>query len=1100
MAQGAPRPGEGRAEGREEVRRAHGRWPLVIFAAALAVAAGARAGEGADSRIAVWGFRAAADDAEGASLGARLATLAEVELARRGAEVVERRGFHNLLKEHKLAFTQFADAEKTVRAGKLARADIVIVGSVHRSGKRHVVTTKAVETASGKVLDARVDVLAEPDLQRCAASVAAFAVAARGKNIGRRVFLAVGGFEDLSINDRFTDLGRELRGGLARAFRDDPRVRTVEREHVEPLLLELGLSRSALASLKFGGTRIAPAFLVVDGLYQSYRTEKTGIALNLRLERPGRPLEVVQMDAKPGPPLVRTAVDAIRKAVSGREVTAPPPAAGRAEAEVHFKRGREQARIRSGPRNRLWIYSGLGGFKHKGDKAQNLRNAISSFESVILLDPDHHEARFFLAACLAEPEIADYDRSRRLFEEIITRAKPGWVRLEARFNLGFTYFRACKPLLRSENPADRKKLEKGYRTAIRIWRGLHDAVECHSDKHSVLSRVYYSLDRLHERGMASAGELAKLARKLAELNCDVELERMEEVGHLSVDSFRQHWGKLHRILGDGARSECDELERKLSRKHPSLSYLLRFTLALEFGMTEENQALLADAVKEAVEGREGLAGLPGALTYVLPRAIEWHAKLERWDEAAALADRLVDFAEGNWRKHDIPHRHRAKYKMMQAFCHENAGHWRRAADIYEALGDAKVLMASLQKEIVAKRGLARCRERLRGRPPVAKIEESPVGKHMIELPGKAVGRSRVTPGVSALSLTESALWIGTRPYWARGYAAFHKEVPGLDWSGVAGLHRYDLKTGRLTGAPLADEPEARWITAIATHGRHLYVGTYGAGLFRLDLRTGAKRRWRAPDDLLSDHVSALSVRRGEILWIGFAKRNAGGCGYIDLDTGKFTGLTPLLGPKETAAPFYGTLSRDSVFKPPKHAVAAMHEGPMGGIWLAVYGKGLQLYDPREREWDTATRAGFSRRRCSGRDIGISDDRLALTCLAVGRGFAAVGAKDSRTGALHGGSVDIFDTSDNTWSHVRKGDGLPQSDIYTLASGGRMLWIGGSYYVAGYDLEAKRLTRTYSFKVGRGAVGALCPTGEDLWVGAGRWVYRIAAPGAKGVGK
>ena len=146
--------GGGRGEGGGQMkvqRSAHS--PVALGFALLTAAGGAHAGE--ETRVAVWGFSAAPDDARGASLGQRLAILTEAELARRGCDIVERRGIERVLKEHKLAFTQFADAKKAVHAGRLVRADIVLVGTVLKRGKGRLVTMKAVETASGKVLDAR---------------------------------------------------------------------------------------------------------------------------------------------------------------------------------------------------------------------------------------------------------------------------------------------------------------------------------------------------------------------------------------------------------------------------------------------------------------------------------------------------------------------------------------------------------------------------------------------------------------------------------------------------------------------------------------------------------------------------------------------------------------------------------------------------------------------------------------------------------------------------------------------------------------------------------------------------------------------------------
>lgn len=1083
-----------------------------------------------DVRLALWGFSAAADDREGASLGERLATLTEAELVKQGAEVVERREFARILEEHKLAFTQFADARKAAQAGKLVRADVVLVGSVLRRGERRAVTMKAVETASGRVLDACATGLSESSLKSCAKSAAGFVMAARGRKLGERVFLAVGGFEDLSIDNRFADLGRQLRGALTVAFRGDRRISLVEREHVEPLLLELGLSKSALASPDFGKTDAVPAFLVVDGLYQSYRADETGITLNLRLQEPGHALKLVQLDAEPGPPLLSAAVAAIKKYIAEGKGQPLPPSARKAEAEIHFKRGCEQARMSPWSRPKLTIYMShtrrmLSDTpeEHRLRRLRSLKNAICSFESAALLDPSHGMAKIFLATCLSNPEIGQFEGARRLLNEVIDRTDDAWHRQQATYQLGQTYIAPHAATLHLDEPSGRRipnaatidsidaetrrRLEADYRTAIALWRGLAKDLGSLHWKTTVLRQALETLNKLRGLGLASTEECVELVRLCADINCRAELECWEKAGRVDVGTFRHYWVMLRRAvecwekrseerdkrLVKIARSECLALAEELCRRYPRLSYALRYTVAETLGKTEENFPMAEEALRAAFERPADFVGLPRSLLRMLPYAVLWCARLDRWEEAAHFAEALEEVIRDSGVR--LSEWDTARYSVMRARCYEELGQWRGAARIYESLGDLEVGMGAFTpfgEVVVAKKALARCRRHLGVVEPTVEIPSAPVGKPVVELPAKW-GRQSAIFTVSSLALDPNGdeLWIGGTPRRSAAFGNPGQPLPDIDYGNVTGLYRYDPDSGRFKGELLAEIAEARWVTYVAARGRYLYVGTYGAGLFELDPRDGVRRRWTTADGLLDNCISCFNTRDNKTLWVGFAKSYTGGCGRIDLFTGKFFGLSPRLQPTETKAPFWDPLSRDPYDCPPKRAVTGIAEDAAGKVWVGVYGKGLQLHNPRTGRWETARKCtSFTGWPRVGSGKTITSQHANLTCLAVSRDVVAIGALKHGPygGSFSQGSVDIFDTSTGAWDHVRYSDGLPDDSIFSLAVQGNTLWIGGHGYVAAYDLDAKRVVGVHTLP--RVRVRALLPAGNALWIGAGRNVYRI----------
>ncbi len=137
----------------------------------------------------------------------------------------------------------------------------------------------------------------------------------------------------------------------------------------------------------------------------------------------------------------------------------------------------------------------------------------------------------------------------------------------------------------------------------------------------------------------------------------------------------------------------------------------------------------------------------------------------------------------------------------------------------------------------------------------------------------------------------------------------------------------------------------------------------------------------------------------------------------------------------------------------------------GTLWVAVSKKGLQRYDRETGEWHTARgRSSFGRVSKEKGEWCITGNKEDLTCLAVGEGFMAVGARD--TGSHSGtsfqvGSVDIYYPMSGTWRHVRRSEGLPDASVYSLAVQRKTLWIGGWGYVAAHVLDARRIRHVYT---------------------------------------
>ncbi len=100
--------------------------------------------------------------------------------------VVERRQLGKLVNEIALEQTGLVNTRGVSRAGRLARADVLILGSVSGSKRQIIVTMKAVEVATGRVLDGKVVKASLGDVfDKAGQAAQAMAAIASGKGIGR---------------------------------------------------------------------------------------------------------------------------------------------------------------------------------------------------------------------------------------------------------------------------------------------------------------------------------------------------------------------------------------------------------------------------------------------------------------------------------------------------------------------------------------------------------------------------------------------------------------------------------------------------------------------------------------------------------------------------------------------------------------------------------------------------------------------------------------------------------------------------------------------------------------------------------------------------
>jgi hypothetical protein len=207
------------------------------------------------------------DDAQNRQLGdlviAKLTSLP-------GLELVERQALDAVLHEAELSLSGLVRAKDAVRVGKLLRADWFLLGTRSTSHGSNAIVARLVEARTGIMRDVGIFPF-EQVTPQLAAQLGDFVRQCReaGTNAKPREYLALGAFQDLSVNNHQADLPTQLRTRLVAAYRGSE-ITLLEREYVDTLLKEVRLDLAGLT--EDAGTnpvpRLQPAFWLVDGHYQ----------------------------------------------------------------------------------------------------------------------------------------------------------------------------------------------------------------------------------------------------------------------------------------------------------------------------------------------------------------------------------------------------------------------------------------------------------------------------------------------------------------------------------------------------------------------------------------------------------------------------------------------------------------------------------------------------------------------------------------------------------------------------------------------------------------------------------------------------------------
>ncbi len=293
--------------------------------------------------------------------------------------------------------------------------------------------------------------------------------------------------------------------------------------------------------------------------------------------------------------------------------------------------------------------------------------------------------------------------------------------------------------------------------------------------------------------------------------------------------------------------------------------------------------------------------------------------------------------------------------------------------------------------------------------------------------------------------------------------ALHTDAAGVVWAGTGkGLLRYDARADQFLPVETPEPLPLLPVTAIQTMADGaLWYSNLGGGVVRLDVATGRwayLRRPRAGISMMDYRVYDIAQDRGGTVWI--TSWEEGVCAYggvaeawtcsrhdpVDPHSLSDNQTTSLLVDRSGEL-FVGTWNGLSKRQSPKafrvytadheapglhlshHRVNAIHEARDGGLWVGLYGEGLDRLDR-----EAGTRSHFEGR--PEQDSLSSNEVWSITEDTAGHIWIGTG----------GGGVNRFDPERRAFRRYlpaeKDSTSLPDALVYTVFQDSRQrLWVG-----------------------------------------------------------
>jgi tetratricopeptide (TPR) repeat protein len=834
-------------------------------------------------------------------------------------------------------------AREAVRVGQLVRADWFLLGGLSASPQGNAIVARIVDAHSGIMRDITL-IKADADTPRLARGLADFVSQTRQAATATkpRVFLAIGAFADLSVNNRQADLPARLRADLTAAYQGSG-LTLLEREHVNTLLQEVNLDLAGLTGEGATNQTMQSAMWLVDGYYQSMETVDQQVELVLRVNRIfGRP-DKFTLRAPAGAELVRRIKESIDTTINkqGPYVTIPTRIS---EIRAQMNTGKELARLHvigpSATHMLLLMAYDSEPWAQYGNKesveGRNLEEAIRAFETVLLLDPENHEARMYAAACMRAGIIGRMEDARSYYREIIAFPVQNQWTTQAMRALGWSY-----------RPTDPLEAAKWFREAgdtLMERNSLDDALR----KEGATERT---IGTLEERliGSIRSGESALKGKG----------------GGLSDDMGMQDFARAFGTNRMEAANRINALMPRLKETFPDIvPHLLAASVSFQ---ADTNAAVIAEfrsSLKQCAEATQSITNSHTYFNHLLRGTYEWCMENRQYALAVEIGEAAQRVATEGYAKFE------REEKVKLALAYRALERWQEALSLFESLGNQpmELLFSRLWgRPFLPSQAAAECRAKL-GLPPAQDLSQFELGPPALRL------RSP-----SAFVVDGSALWVA---------------LPGK-------LLRLDLELKTNSVIALPDEGYAPANT-MCVGPEHIWIGTAGSGLIEYNKATGQISRFTEKDGLTMDEIESLHLR-DKSLWIGYgqwdihtpeyyASRRGGGLGWFDLQSRRFGSLIPSISGQGLITPKSLGMQKGAGDVPPQTPVIGIVAGRAGELCTLSTGSGLQAHLIADKTW-TPLSSGWN-------PTSLTTDSNQLFVGHKDGGVYIVSLKDNQTRTLN----------------------------------------------------------------------------------------------------
>jgi hypothetical protein len=959
-------------------------------------------------RLAIGSLAMSNDEQERGLGDLLLADLAGTE----GLTLVDRQSLDAVLLELHLSLSGLVRARDAVRAGKLLKTDWFLLGTESKiNGTNAILLVRLVDARSGILRYAQA-FPAQETMTHLAADIAAFVQESR-KNAALpelKTFLAIGGFADLSLNNRLASFPNQLRSYLTAAYRKSG-VTLLEREAADVLFQEVCLDLAGLT--EEGGTNAPPpmqsAYWMVDGVFQSLDNSKGEAEVVIDISQIFGPWSQPQsvFRGTPSEPLF----EQIKIAIDARLKEAKPwiMPTRLSEARAQIDRGQQLAQLGHGAfdlRESYFLlirpesYENLDK-QERGRRRHNDQQAIRAFETVLLLQPTNQQAKLYLAACYRKREIGRVDEARDIYRQIIDSPKE-----DREISL------ARKALIASFEWQEPDEKARWFASAAET--AGSPAAQNFYRQQAVPAAIDAAI--LHRKG-TNVTHLAE-TRLIEAIRGDREGDRDGRWVH-SMDDFMDAFGANTNAAAERLAALLPQMEMMVSNLSPHIvATVLRY-------QPDTNTPVLAEFRKvmdRCIEHPEGVTEIDrfweSARHY---SAFDWLCEHKLYSDA-------VRFMEGFQIARKRPKRYPLNYtyedKIALAFAYEGAERWKDALDIFDSFSNRPLKMHHEEPWTCACTPMQtgkeanECRAKL-GLAAVHDPREFDVGGNCIP-----------TKPFSAFATDSDGVWLGS------GNRLTH-----LDWNLATNFSALLPKDARTPICALCPSPT------------HVWIATDGDGLMEIDKKNRRCRRFVVEDGLMMNALSCLSLA-GDRLWIGYGHKEnfegydhgfsaGGGIGCLDFRSNQFISYPPALAEgSEAHENLHGNLVRESSANPTRRIIRAIAADANGMVWFVDEEYAVRRFKSGQNLWDATP--------IMGRCLAIEGSRLFVGQLPP---------QDPRRPVDPIGlGVSILNFQTGQWTSLNSDEGLSAETINGLAVAGNHLWVSGFGYIALLDIQRDQILK------------------------------------------